>query len=269
MDSKAAILKKLITFSDVFLLNNFDISASSLDVIAENKLISFCVSETPESLIFSGNWIIKSNSLSRVELFNVSKSLEVDSSCLLEKAELMQHSLFQLNDLFKKEEADQKQKFVLENLGLVVSTSLYNRNLLCILFRTDKIFKVLVLNLNELEDLINKKQKTFSKSKKILANEFKNGFLENSDEETEEENLMETNKEVEVEKIAKYFKGGELRDVSHILSLGNSFLGVYGKVVKLLDENLKVQRVWLFESQVECLKEIVVASGREVGRLRK
>ena len=261
MDRKGIILKKLITFSDVFLLNNFDISSNSLDVIADNKLITFSVLKPKVDLIYSKNWVIKSSSISQLEFFNISKMVESKSSSTLQN-DLFGSSFGQLNDLLKGScsNTNLHNHYSLENLGIIKSISIYNDENIAILCRTDKSFRVLVLRLSEIDHLITQNRKLLSKQKNEWLN---NDEYDNSDEDSDEESEM-NNKKIDLYQLIKYYKGNELRDIKRILSLGDSFLAIYGKVVKLLDENLKVLKTWIMHSSVECIKELITHPGAEV-----
>jgi hypothetical protein len=267
MDRKGIILKKLITFSDVFLLNNFTYTKTTLDVIAENKLLSFSVSRPKLCLIYSDNWIIKSSSINQLEFFNLSHMKDSKSYSGFLKNDILKSSLGQLNGLLKTastlSESSKNHHYVLENLGIIKNISIYQDEYISVLCRTDKTFRVLVLRLSDINQMIHQNLKSISKKN----NEWmENDEYDNSDEDSEVDSDI-SNKKVDFYQLIKFFKGNELRDVQNIYCLGETFLAIYGKVIKLLDENMKVIKTWMMESTVNCVKELIMHPGSEVNLL--
>jgi hypothetical protein len=262
MDSKGVTLKTVLTFENVFLLNNFDISESSLDIIADNRQLSFSVSTPPDSFVLARNWIIKSSVLGQVELVNVANVLGRDSDIMSSRNDIFQDSAMGFNEMLKQQDSKEiSRKFVLDNLGLIISTSLYNKEYLSILCRTDRTFRVLYFRLSQVEELMLKNQKNNGGGKKYWDEEDKSAYSDDSEEEDDSEET----KTINLEQIVRHIKGRELQDADTILSLGETLLAVYGKVVKLLDLELNILKSWILESPVECIKEIITLKGSEVG----
>lgn len=264
MDSKGVPLKTLVTFEGVFLLNNFHLSPNSLDVIADNRLVSFAMSTRPSSLLFAKNWLIQTDPLGEVELVNVSRPEDANSKTSDSRGPF-QLSNMATDDPLAKSTLGESSRFVLENLGLVISTTLFDRDAVAILCRTDRTFRVLVFKLSQVDRLLAKQAKKAKKG--VWGEPEKSVFSEDSDDE--DVSGSRESKEVNLNQLISQYKGGQLKDVRQIFWLGSSFVAVYGKVVKLLDQNLMPQKSWGLEAEVQCLKEIVTTPGREVRILTK
>lgn len=261
LDRTGALLKKVITFEDVFLLNNFECSSADLHVIADNKLVSFGVSHSQTSLVRAANWLATSSSVGQLDLFHLAGVVNTGTGHSTQ--DFLSSTIPGANHALQAINLRQSPtQFVLENLGIIKTMTIFKEEYLAVLCRTDIIFRVVVLRMSELEALVRRNLRRSGNPKTLWQDQSKIGYEGQSDDE--QDHSSATHNMIDVAQLAKSHRGTRLRDVRNIYWLGHTFLAVYGTLIELLDGDLKVLRVWTLDADVACLKELSASLKCEV-----
>lgn len=251
----------MITFTGVHVLNSFECSSTSLHVVADNKLVSFDVLSLGTSLVRSPKWLVASSCVDQLDLFYLGESAGGTSSH--GSAQDVFGSAIPVTEGPFRTVGSGHTQFVLENLGIIRAVTMFDDECIAVLCHTDSVFRVLVLRVSELDVLV---RRSSTRSKKAWHGRSKADYNVDSDdnEDDDNEDNSDTHGKVDVGQLAKSHRASHLRDVRLIYWLGHTFLAVYGSLVKLLDEDLRVLRVWALDARVECLKEIRTSRQSEV-----
>lgn len=265
MDHHGIIIKRLISFPGNILIHNFQIQSPNLEAILQNQLVTFQLRPERPSLRFCQNWLIRNESIGNLELKNISSFLG-DSARTSGKISIQEGDQSNKQGLNSSDtEADllsngldmmdgvevMTSKFSLDNLGLIQDISIFNKDAVSILSKTEKSTRLLTFKMSELN------QQFRARNRKL------NQMVLNADESqlVAEDSLAN---DMGLEGLIENVRDRQLEGAKLAFAFETGYLVGFGVRLVLFSKSMLVQRTWNFESIVASVCPVAFARGSEV-----
>lgn len=250
MDQHGIIIKRLISFPGNILIHNFQIERRKLCCILQNQMVTFEMNPSAPQLRLCENWLIRNQSIGTLELKNISSF--TGNSQILSEGQSVLGSENNPHRLPLVDGVDMiSNKFTLDNLGLIQDISVYNKNWVSILSKTEKSTRLLSFQISDLN------QKFRERNRKL------NQIVMNSEDSqlVVEEGMTA---QISLEGLIHNVRDRQLEGAQLAFVLDSGFLVCFGVRVVFFSREMEIIRVWNFDSEVVSMCPVAFAKNSEV-----